>query len=413
MSEIPRRAFDWIDSVGVEVDGGRLWCELGEPYDDLYCGTAGVLLACAEAHVSGLDTSPVAASARSRLLHLARRGQADFPDDGLFTGWAGVAFALERWSRAAHDAEAAAAARQVTARIADRVLTTPPDPARYTDIISGDAGILLAVLDEPEAAARLADGLVALAEPGPGGPQWRMVAGWGYLQPGFSHGTAGVAFALAAAGRALDRPDLVELAVRAAEGLIKLASQPDGWALPLTIPPRPNGPAVNFGWCHGPAGTARLFALLDEIDPRPQWRDAIDGCLQALRDSQIPARLYPGYWDNLARCCGTAGVGQFLLDRYQATGDPALLAWANELAADVLDRAVATPGGVTWSNTEHKKDPPDLPPEPGLMQGSAGIASWLARLEAYGAQGALTTQLTSAAHEVAESNEFDPPLLAI
>jgi hypothetical protein len=37
---------------------------------------------------------------------------------------------------------------------------------------------------------------------------------------------------------------------------------------------------------------------------------------------------------------------------------------------------------VTWSNTEHTATPPQLPPEPGFMQGSAGVASWLARLTA-------------------------------
>jgi uncharacterized protein YyaL (SSP411 family) len=150
--------------------------------------------------------------------------------------------------------------------------------------------------------------------------------------------------------------------------------------VPLTIPPRPRGPAVNYGWCHGPTGTVRLFLLLNEIDPQPKWQHAIDACLQALRDSRLPARLYPGYWDNLARCCGTAGVGQLLLDRYQATGDTAFLDWASTLAADVADRALTTPHGVTWSNTEHTRTPPELPPEPGFMQGAAGIAGWLARL---------------------------------
>jgi hypothetical protein len=115
-------------------------------------------------------------------------------------------------------------------------------------------------------------------------------------------------------------------------------------------------------------------------------RGHIDACLQALRDSRLPARLYPGYWDNLARCCGTAGVGQLLLDRYQTTGDTALLEWADNLAADVASRALLTPQGVTWSNTEHTRTPPELPPEPGFMQGAAGIAGWLARLHAFHAR---------------------------
>jgi Lanthionine synthetase C-like protein len=146
------------------------------------------------------------------------------------------------------------------------------------------------------------------------------------------------------------------------------------------MPQRPGGAAVSYGWCHGPAGTVRLFILLNEIDPAPRWQHAVDACLQALRDSRLPARLYPGYWDNLGRCCGTASVGQLLLDRYQATGDAALLDWAGTLAADVAGRAVSTPHGVAWSNTEHTRTPPELPPEPGLMQGAAGIAGWLARL---------------------------------
>ena len=160
------------------------------------------------------------------------------------------------------------------------------------------------------------------------------------------------------------------------------------------MPPLPHGPAVNCGWCHGPTGTVRLFLLLNEIAPRPQWRRAIDACLQALRDSRLPLRLHPGYWDNLGRCCGTAGVGQLLLDRYQATGDAGLLGWANTLAADVVGRTVITAHGAAWSNTEHTKMPPDLPPEPGFMQGAAGIAGWLARLHALRVRPGTPSELT-------------------
>ena len=400
---VARRAFGWIGSVAAEADGGLGWLADGEPADDLYSGTAGVLLGCAEAEAAGLSTAPVASGARDRLVHLAHGGPeaATMPDDGLFSGWAGVAVALRAWARVTGDAAAAETAAEVTSQMAGRILRAPPDPLRYTDVISGDAGILLALVasdpdrpashpDRPasdpdtttQAAHALADRLVQVAEPGPDGLHWRMTAGWEYLMPGFSHGTAGAAYALAAAARALHRPDLLDVATRGAEALLATARHPGGWAVPLTIPPRPGGPAVNYGWCHGPAGTLRLFVLLNEIDAQPRWQHAVDAGLQALRDSRLPARLYPGYWDNVARCCGTAGVGQFLLDRYQATRDTTLLDWAGHLAADVLDRARPTPHGVTWSNTEHTRTPPDLPPEPGLMQGAAGIAGWLARLDA-------------------------------
>jgi lantibiotic modifying enzyme len=384
-----RGAFDWIGSVAVEVDGGLGWREGADLFDDLYSGTAGVLLGCAEAAASGIDTAAVATGAVARLRYLIAHGRdaSTMPDDGLFSGWAGVAVALRAWSAVVGDAEAGAGAAAVTSQIAERILHGPYDPMRYIDVISGDAGILLALLDDgsDRAAAAgnaLADRLAAAAEPGPAGPQWRMTAGWEYLMPGFSHGTAGVAYALAAAGRRLERPDLVEVAAHGAEALLAMGQGPGGWALPIAIPHRPHGPTVNFGWCHGPAGTARLFLMLDAIDPQPRWQHAIAGCLQALSDSGLPARLYPGFWDNVAPCCGTAGVGRLLLERYQAVGDSDLLEWADVLAADVIDRAVITPAGITWFNTEHTRTPPELPPEPGLMQGAAGIAGWLARLHA-------------------------------
>jgi hypothetical protein len=188
LADAARRAFDWIGSVAVEVEGGLGWLEGGVLSDDLYSGTAGVLVGCAEAAAAGLGMARVSAGARARLLHLARHG---------------------------------------------------PGVARM---------------------------------------------------PGFSHGTAGVAYALAAAGRTLNRRDLVDVAARGACALLALGHHPGGWAVPHAIPPRPGGPAVAYGWCHGPAGTVRLFLLLNEIDPQPRWQHAIGACLQALRDSRLPIR---------------------------------------------------------------------------------------------------------------------------
>ncbi|WP_203819309.1 lanthionine synthetase LanC family protein [Paractinoplanes ferrugineus] len=382
--DVAGRAFAWIEAEALAAEGGLRWAEDGRAADDLYAGTAGVLLGCAEAVAAGVDgaVNRVARGARDRLLHLvaaeeeAAAGQAD---DGMFGGWAGIAVALRAWG----EQEAAA---KVTARIAERVLRRVDDPGRCTDIISGDAGILLALVDDPAAAGaarKLADGLVALGQDRPEGLHWQMDPAHERLMPGFSHGTAGVAYALGRVGETLGRTDLVDVAVRAADGLLSLGLQPGGgWAVPLLIPPMPDRPAVNFGWCHGPTGTVRLFELLDRLRPDPRWQRGIDACLQGLRDGRIPARLHPGYWDNVARCCGTAGVGQMLIDRYRATGDVSMLEWSQRLADDVLGRTVTTPAGMTWSNFEHTATPPDLAPEPGFMQGSAGVAGWLARLSA-------------------------------
>jgi lantibiotic modifying enzyme len=396
--DVADRAFAWIESVAVGVDGGLAWVDGDQVSDDLYVGTAGVLLGATEAVAAGVDGAVVrvARGARDRLLHLvteaaatgdaAPSGDAASGGDGMFEGWPGVAVALRAWADVSGDDAARAAAEAVTAGIAERMLRRVDDPARCTDIISGDAGILLALVDShtgSAAAGKLADGLVALGQERPEGLHWQMDPTYERLMPGLSHGTAGVAYALARVGETLGRTDLIDVAVRAADGLLALGHQPGGgWAVPLLIPPRPGRPAVNFGWCHGPTGTVRLFELLARLVPDPRWQGGIDGCLRAVRDGRIPERLHPGYWDNVARCCGTAGVGQMLIDRFQATGDPEMLAWSRRLADDVLARTVTTPDGVTWSNFEHTATPPELSPEPGFMQGSAGVAGWLARLDA-------------------------------
>jgi hypothetical protein len=46
---VARDAFDWVGSVAIDVDGGQAGLEGGALVDDLYSGTAGVLLGCAEA----------------------------------------------------------------------------------------------------------------------------------------------------------------------------------------------------------------------------------------------------------------------------------------------------------------------------------------------------------------------------
>jgi lantibiotic modifying enzyme len=98
----------------------------------------------------------------------------------------------------------------------------------------------------------------------------------------------------------------------------------------------------------------------------------------------VPARLRPGFWDNDGRCCGTAGVADVLLDAAQDCGDQAraavLLQAARTMADALVERAVRDGAGARWRFTEHRRDPPLLPPGTSWMQGAAGIAAFLLRL---------------------------------
>ena len=91
----------------------------------------------------------------------------------------------------------------------------------------------------------------------------------------------------------------------------------------------------------------------------------------------MPARLYPGFWDNDGRCCGTAGVGDVFLDSWHRAGDADDLAFALQLADTLVERAVVDGPHACWRFLEHRAEEPLLPPGVGWMQGAAGIAAFL------------------------------------
>jgi lantibiotic modifying enzyme len=401
-----RAALRWVTDAGVAVDGGMTWPHSRAPgaplTDDLYFGTAGILAALAEARLSGLtEFDDHARMAAARLRQLAQRAAAggrdagacapelepelDVPDLSLYTGLSGVAAALHAWALVSADDAADAGAQALAHTIAARAVTERRQ-LRWHDLMSGKAGVMLVLVTIDDAGAGpavsdLADQLLADAEWIDGMPDWYPRRDLRVFQPNFSHGLAGIGYAFAAAGDALGRPDLLDIAILAARRLIQLGTQPDGTlAVPHSIPLADPRAPVSYGWCHGATGTLRLFVLLDRAQPGGGWARYAQAARRAVRSSGLPARLYPGFWDNLGQCCGTAGVGEMALDRYQQTGDKEWLAWAETLAVDVLNRGINDGSGVHWSHTEHRADPPEVEPAVGFMQGTAGIASWLLRL---------------------------------
>jgi lantibiotic modifying enzyme len=267
--------------------------------------------------------------------------------------------------------------------------------APVTDLIQGSAGIVLAAVWAGGAAAHgitAAGGqaLLQAADQAEDGLDWAMLPGWPSRAPNYSHGTAGVATALAIAGAALGRPDFVAAGRRGAEHLLAVGSMDEnGFIIPHTLPysTRDVDP-VTYNWCHGPAGTSQLFAALaaagvDDVAGRPvTWLR--QRCLDAVLASGVPRRLRPGFWDNDGRCCGTAGVGDILLDAAQDGADEVLAGRLLQAAAAMADalaeRALRDRAGAYWRFTEHRRDPPLLPPGTSWMQGAAGIAAFLLRM---------------------------------
>ena len=284
---------------------------------------------------------------------------------------------------------------RIAAGVGDRGWPTYDDDQPWiNDVIDGTAGIVMAGAwfgnDAGDEVARLgADRLLAEARVVGSGMEWPMSDGYPSIMPNFSHGTAGVAAALAVAGERLGRDDLVDAAVRGARHLLTLADlADDGFRLPLIIPAQENREPYAYGWCHGPLATAQLFAALrragvDDVDGRT-LDELRRRCVTSVLRSGVPARLHPGFWDNDARCCGTAGVGDMLLDAAQDTDDASyaveLVAAADRMGGAILERAITDESGTRWRFTEHRNEDPLLDPNTSWMQGAAGMSAFLLRL---------------------------------
>jgi lantibiotic modifying enzyme len=271
----------------------------------------------------------------------------------------------------------------------------PGSDAPLTDIIMGSAGIMLAAIwaggEHAEAIATTGgEALLRVADRTEAGLDWGMWPGAASRGPNYSHGTAGISAALAIAGKSLNRKDFVNAAVQGAQHLLAVGSlDDDGFIVPHTIPKanREVEP-LTYTWCHGPAGTSYLFAALTHAGVAEVAGYAVTGlrarCLHSVLTSGVPQRLRPGFWDNDGRCCGTAGVGDVLLDAAQDSPDAgradALLDAARTMADALLTRAIRDEAGARWRFIEYRAAEPLLPPGTSWMQGAAGIAAFLLRL---------------------------------
>jgi hypothetical protein len=269
---------------------------------------------------------------------------------------------------------------------------------RCNDVTLGTAAVLIGALwalrygvsGAAELADHAADVLVAEKVEVSTGLDWRFIPDRFVLEPrsqmpNWSHGLAGIAGSLAAAGMALGRPDLVDASRLGAEHLTTLADTSEGgMRVPHVVPVHDDLDTFTYSWCHGPTGTSLLFAALAGAGvPEVAGRTPYDwerACLHSLRVSGIPERVSPGFWDNDGRCCGTAGVGDVVLNAWQRHGLDDDLAFAVTLGDALVERSINDGDHTYWRFVEHRNEDPLNPPGPGWMQGAAGIAAYLFRL---------------------------------
>jgi lantibiotic modifying enzyme len=371
-------------AIWIRAETGRMKADQTSD-SSLYSGRAGALVFfCELAHADLKVDTLRQVDAQAKALAQAA---AKVEDPGLYTGLCGIAFALDCASQATGKEEYKTSAKGCL----DRVVTAMKSNGEWndtTDIVSGSAGIGCTLLraanawNRPgllETAKKVGDRLIELARPQSKGLSWSMDPKFTRKMPNFSHGTAGVAYFLAQLGRATKEAKYMEAAKQGAAYLVSVSGQ-DG----LIYHDEQDGKGLFYlGWCHGPVGTARLFAVLHVATKETSYAEWIDRAAATLLASGLPVKRTPGYWNNYGYCCGAAGMARFFLDLYRLDEKPEQIAFARQEADVLISRAESAEGGFKWTFAENRVNPQDVKAQTGLMQGAAGIGLALLWLDGF------------------------------
>jgi type 2 lantibiotic biosynthesis protein LanM len=353
--------------MGVEFHQQR-WSlvPLGE---DLYMGTPGIALFLAQLGAATRDerfavlAREALAMLRARLRHTA----AGLSFLGAFQGWGGLLYAFTRladlWQDRKLRAEAAA--------ILDRL---PPliETERDLDVITGSAGAIGGLLAEGsqkalEIAVLCGEHLLARAEPAGEGLGWRSRIEAELPQTGFSHGAAGIGWALWKLAEATGEGRFREAALgafRYERGRYDAARNNwlDAGDGESGRPRQAGNEITAMAWCYGAPGVG-LSRLDAASSGAPLVREDLELALTAT--------LERGFGYNHCLCHGDLGNLDVLLLARKALHRPELdreiarRAWSVLASMDRHGFLSGTPVGIE---------------SPGLMNGLAGIGYGLLRL---------------------------------
>jgi lantibiotic modifying enzyme len=386
----------WLAASAQTVPAGITWpADPANPKSvstDLYTGMAGVVLFYLELHNATGDESA---------LRMARGGAdylvASVPDEsgnaamGLYTGLAGTATVLALAHRVTKDARYQAGVRRILGLIARsaRPMGRGVQWSESTDIISGSAGIGLALLaladesrdvDARKLAGDAGNRLIERGQVTDEGLTWLIQPDIPRNYPNFSHGTAGVSYFLATLSNSSKKREHLDAALSGERWFrARMTTTASGGRMVYHSAPG-NEQLFYLSWCHGPAGTARLYRSLAQVTGDASWDARVDQLALAIRDMKVPERS-PGFWNNISQCCGNCGVSEFFIAMHRRRREARHLEFAEEIGHDTLARATAEGSGFKWVQAEHRVRPELLVAQTGLMQGAAGVGLAMLHLD--------------------------------
>ena len=399
----------FLDTCRTDGAGGALWRRTPDTEStphNLYHGSAGIVLFYLELFdATGEERfRDVAISAGDELAQYV--ADTDTLTVGCYSGWPGYVFVLNELAKATAQARFRDAAKVALDKL---MAQSQPlgagigwiEPMPFSDITGltgdrevldlsiGSAGVGLVLLYAHRQAldsralgwaVQVADRLLEMSIDTPSGRNWLMMADmpFPFTAPNFAHGAAGVGYFLADLYRDTEEQRYLDAALDAA-AYVKAKSVPVGDG-ELVCHTDENPGLFYLGVCHGPAGTGRFMYLLHEITEDPSWVDWVHHNMAGLLATGAPEARSDGLWNNYGQCCGDAGIGDFALSLYRATGDAQYLELARRIEAAVLATSSALGGRRSWGQAEHRNRPDFVEVQTGYMQGAAGLGSFLVHL---------------------------------
>jgi type 2 lantibiotic biosynthesis protein LanM len=344
-----------------------------QPMDyDLYGGTCGVavFLAAAERFAPGSGYGELAlAAVRPLQSMLDRRPDrlAETMGIGGASGLGSVAYSLLCVSRLLDEPDLLEEARRIALLISEERIASD----QVLDVIGGAAGTILgltalyeAVPDREILERAIACGehlLETRTENETGHRAW--VTDEGLRTTGYSHGTAGIVYALLRLYEHTRDARLLETAKEAiADEDTQYSPENRNWVDFA----RPGEPGHRWQWCRGAPGIglARLGGL--NVLDTGQVREDIELALQTTLEFGVQGVDHP--------CCGNMGRAEVLLASGRRLSRPELEETARERAWRVVSRAERTDGFVLHPMLPKQVD------NPSFFQGTAGIGYEMLRM---------------------------------
>jgi hypothetical protein len=126
-----------------------------------------------------------------------------------------------------------------------------------------------------------------------------------------------------------------------------------------------------------------LFYELYRVTGDPGDLDWVERLAHGIIQSGAPRVQTAGLWNVACQCCGSAGILEFFVGLWAATGQGYYLDFARVLADDLIGRATGCDDdkGYRWYQAYRRLRPLEVTADTGYMIGAAGIGAALLHLD--------------------------------